>query len=96
MPAGGGSYFGGPAGRDPFGIAGSTYGLGSGGGGSIAGLGGKLAWHEAQPMFGGRTLAQVARENPELLPGLVGMTKGAPEGSPAQQTGGGHAPVSST
>lgn len=87
-PAGGGSFYGGTAGRDPFGIAGSTFGLGSGGGGTIEGMGGKLAWHERMPQFGGRTLAQVARENPELLPGLANMGRNN-EGSPAQNVGAG-------
>lgn len=92
MPAGGGSYFGGHS-SDPFGLPGSAFNLGASGG-TIAGLGGKLAWHEAQPMFGGRTLAQVARENPELLPGLATMGQ-APTGSGPWSGGGGKAPTSS-
>lgn len=93
-PAGGGSFFGGRY-NPMLDLAGSTFNLGAAGG-DIAGLGGKLAWHMAQPMFGGRTLAQVARQNPELLPGLTSMATANPEGSPAQQTGGGHVGVSAT
>lgn len=94
MQAGGGSYFGGSGSLD---IPGGGFFNNQSSPSSIEGLGGKLAWHMAQPMFGGRTLAQVARENPELLQGLSSMGGNGPgSGAPAQQTGGGHVGVSAT
>lgn len=45
-------------------------------GGNLGTFGGDLAWHMAQPFFGGMTLAQVAQSHPEWLPGLVNIQGG--------------------